>query len=111
MKNLFLSICLFAFNALFFNLFAQEMTCTNLRDGDGVSVGLTLNSYELNSLNHKGEEMHEISLSGIFIPNDEGMPNLPRISRFVAIPKGAEIKVSIKSMETETLHNVNIAPG
>ena len=111
MRNLFISICLIACNALFFNLFAQDMTYTDLRDGNGVSIGLTLKSYEVNSLNHKGEEMHEISLSGIFIPNDEGMPNLPRISRFVAVPQGAEIKVSIKSMETETLHNVNIAPA
>ena len=55
--------------------------------------------------------MHKITLSGIFLPNDEGMPDLPRISRFVAVPKGAEIKVSVRNMETERLNNVNIAPA
>ena len=111
MKKHLLFVCLFAFNAFLVNLFAQEMTYTSLRDGNGISIGLTLKSYEINSLNYKSEVMHEISMSGIFIPNDEGMPNLPRISRFVAIPQGAEIRVSIKNMETETVQNINIAPA
>jgi len=112
MKKFFLLILLFACNVLFiFNLLAQEMTYTNLRDGNGISIGLSLKSYEVTPLNYRNEVMHEITLSGIFIPNDEGMPNLPRISRFVAIPKGAEVRVSIKSMETERLENINIAPA
>ena len=111
MKKHLLFVCLFAFNALLINIFAQEMTYSDLRDGNGVSIGLTLKSYEINSLNYKNELMHEISLSGIFIPNDEGMPNLPRISRFLAVPQGAEIRVSIKSMETETLQNINVVPA
>ena len=107
MKKIIFSL----FTLAFVNLFAQEMTYTPLRDGNGISIGLNLNSYEVSSLAYRGETMHEISLSGIFIPNNEGMPNLPRISRFVAIPKGAEVKVSIKTIETETLHDLNIAPA
>ena len=91
--------------------FAQEMTYSKLRDGKGISINMELKSYSISSLNSKGEEMHEITLSGIFIPNDEGMPNLPRISKLVAIPKGAEVSVSVKSMETESVQNVNIAPA
>ncbi|MCL2246896.1 MAG: C25 family cysteine peptidase [Lentimicrobiaceae bacterium] len=93
------------------SLFAQEMTYSNFRDGNGITLRLSLNSYEVMPLNYRGETMHEISLSGVFIPNEAGMPNLPRISRFVAIPQGAEVKVSIKSMETETLGDINIAPA
>jgi len=93
------------------NLFSQEMTYTNLRDGNGITIGLSLKSYEISSLNQDGEAMNEIVLSGIFIPNEAGMPNLPRISRFVAIPQGAEVRVSVKSMETENLQNINIAPA
>jgi len=112
MKKLPLLILFFAFNAAFISaLFAQEITYSNLRNGNGISISLELKSYDINSLNYKNEEMHEITLSGIFIPNDEGMPNLPRISRLVAVPKGAEVKISIKSMETQRLENVNIAPA
>ena len=106
---LVLWVCL---SAMFVSgLYAQEMTYSNLRDGNGISINMALKSYELSSMNYKGEAMQEITLSGIFIPNDEGMPNLPRISRFVAVPQGAEVRVSIKSMKTETLTDVNIAPA
>ena len=93
------------------SLFAQEITYAKLRDGNGISIHLSLPSYEVTSLNYRGEAMNEIALSGIFIPNEAGMPNLPRISRFVAIPQGAEVKVSVKSMETERLQHINIAPA
>jgi len=92
-------------------LLAQQMTCSHLRDGNGLSVSLQLNSYELTPLAFKGEAMQEISISGILIPNDEGMPNLPCISKFIAVPVGAAINVSVKSMKTDTLHNINIAPA
>ncbi|MCL2291406.1 MAG: C25 family cysteine peptidase [Bacteroidetes bacterium] len=108
MKRFFLLIFLSLFIS---NLFAQEMTYSHLRDGNGISINLELKSYNINSLSYKNEEMHEVALSGIFIPNDEGMPNLPRISRLVAIPKGAEVKISIKNMETQRLENINIAPA
>ena len=112
MKKFTFFFLFFAIHAIFISgLFAQQMTYSNLRDGNGISIGLALDSYELTSLNYRGEAMHEISLSGIFIPNDEGMPNLPRISRFVAVPKGAEIRVSVKKINTETLQNINIAPA
>ncbi|MDR2970451.1 MAG: C25 family cysteine peptidase, partial [Bacteroidales bacterium] len=110
-KGLLLILWFFLSGMFISGLYAQNMTYSNLRDGNGIAVNVSLSAYEITSLNHKGEAMHEISLSGIFIPNDEGMPNLPRISRFVAVPNGAEVKISIKSMETKTLTNINIAPA
>ena len=112
MKKITLFISLFAITAILVsNLVAQEMTYSNLRDGNGIVVNLSLNTYDITSINYRSETMHEITLSGIFLPNEAGMPNLPTISRFVAVPKGAEVKVSIKSMETETLSNINMAPA
>ncbi|MCL2435815.1 MAG: C25 family cysteine peptidase [Lentimicrobiaceae bacterium] len=112
MKKLPLFILLFVFTTAFIiNLFSQTITYSHLRSGTGVSIHLELKSYNINSLNYKGEAMHEIMLSGIFIPNDEGLPNLPKISRLVAIPQGAEVSISIKNIETETLENINIAPA
>jgi hypothetical protein len=112
MKKTTLFVLFFALHAIFIsNLFAQEMTYSNLRDGNGISIGVSLKSYEVTPLNYRGETMHEITLSGIFIPNDEGMPNLPRISRLIAVPNGAEVRVSVKSIDTETLTNINIAPA
>ena len=112
MKKSPLLILLFVLNTAFIsNLFSQEITYSQLRDGSGASIRLEVPLYELNSLNYRGEEMHEIVLSGIFIPNDEGMPNLPRINRWVAVPRGAEVSIAIKNMETTKLKNINIAPA
>ncbi|MDD2205206.1 MAG: C25 family cysteine peptidase [Bacteroidales bacterium] len=91
--------------------FAQQMTYTNLRDGNGIEVSYSIKDFNLESLNYKGEEMQEISISGISIPNDAGMPNLPRISRYIAVPQGATAKVTINSMTTSVIQNVNIAPA
>jgi hypothetical protein len=110
-KNYFLFVLLLC-NILFaFNLLAQEISYSNLRDGNGISISLALNSYEITTHSYRSEVLHEINLSGIFIPNDAGMPNLPRISRFIAVPQGAEVRVSVKSMITERLENINIAPA
>jgi hypothetical protein len=112
MKKTTLIVLFIVCNTIIFScLFAQQLTYSNLRDGNGISIGLSLDSYEINSLDYRGEAMHEISLTGIFIPNDEGMPNLPRISRIIAVPKGAQVIVTVKRMDTETLQNINIAPA
>lgn len=115
MKKIILIILAIVCHAIFFlELHAQEMTYADFqgKNGEkGISIQLDIETYSIIPLVNKGEEMHEVSLSGIFIPNDEGLPNLPRISRFVAIPNGADVRISIKSMETETLKNINIAPA
>ena len=112
MRKVLVCVLFISINTLFSGLFAQEMTYSKSRDGNGISVSLDLKTYKIQTFtDNRGEEMHEIELSGIFIPNDEGMPNLPRISRFVAVPNGAEVKVSVKYIETETVENINIAPA
>ena len=39
------------------------------------------------------------------------MPNLPTESRMMAIPNGATATLSVVNVETEVIHNVNIAPA
>lgn len=108
----FLSAGLFAI-AILLNttVFAQKMTYTNLRDGSGISVNLSIGNVSFESLSYKGEDLKEIVLSGMFIPNDEGMPNLPRFSRYIAVPQGAEVRATLKSFETEVITGINLAPA
>ncbi len=88
---------------------AQYITHTNTRSG--IKIELSTPEFEITSLNYKGEELSEINLAGSFIPNDEGKPNLPRISRYIAIPNGATVNVSYDMKEAVVYHNVNIAPA
>ena len=78
---------------------------------DGLHISYNLGRMSMNSLNYRGEEMTEISISAITIPGTAGAPNLPVESRMMAIPQGSQATLNVVSFETETLHNVNIAPA
>ncbi len=78
---------------------------------DGLHITYNLGQMSLNQLTYRGEEMTEISISAIGLPCDAGMPNLPTESRMMAIPNGATATLSVVNVETEVIHNVNIAPA
>ena len=83
----------------------------NEKTRDGLHISYNLGQMSLNSLNYRGEDMTEISISAITLPNAAGCPNLPVESRMMAIPQGATATLRVVSVESETLHNVNIAPA
>lgn len=115
-------ILLFALTiTLSFNLNAQSYDYQFNTGIDGFSIcnstrsGLTLR-YSINNLSIENTTYNDasgdiISLHGIFLPGDPGKPNLPSSSRYVAIPKDASIKVSIKNMKTKNIDNVDILPA
>ena len=78
---------------------------------DGLHISYNVGQVTLNQLTYRGEEMSEVSIPAVSLPNDAGMPNLPAESRMMAIPHGATATLHVVSFETETLHNVNIAPA
>jgi hypothetical protein len=59
----------------------------------------------------EGSVKQNISLSGVFLPNEAGAPDLPSSQRYIAIPQGAKAILKIVSVETETLPNMEIAPA
>lgn len=78
---------------------------------DGMRISYELGSFTLNQLNYRGEEMSEISIKGIVLPNNEGSPNLPTESRMMAIPTGANATLSVVHADQQVIKNVNIAPA
>ena len=78
---------------------------------DGAHISYQLGQFSLSQIEYRGEEMSEISINAISIPNDEGLPNLPVESRMMAIPQGATPILNVVHAETQTYQNVNIAPA
>ncbi|MBO7084067.1 MAG: T9SS type A sorting domain-containing protein [Bacteroidales bacterium] len=78
---------------------------------DGARINYELGQFSLSQIQYRGEEMSEISIKAISIPNDEGLPNLPVESRMIAIPQGATATLNVVRAETQTFQNVNIAPA
>ena len=50
----------------------------------------------------------QIEISGVFLPADEGKPNLPTNSRFIAIPNGATVNMNINNSQFQTITNVDL---
>ena len=82
-----------------------------MENPSGVEVNFSITQYELQSRDIGGAMMSIIHLPGIFLPNDEGAPDLPGTSRFIALPQGAQASFQIIESRTEILENMEIAPA
>jgi len=78
---------------------------------NGVSVSFSIREFTMEDRLINGEMMKEITLPGNLLQNDEGAPNLPSMSRYIAVPNGATAQVEITSMRKQTFQNVEIAPA
>ncbi|MBR5725868.1 MAG: T9SS type A sorting domain-containing protein [Muribaculaceae bacterium] len=52
-----------------------------------------------------------ITLSGVYLPNIAGAPDLPSSSTFVAIPNGATASLKMVSSKTKVISNVDLIPA
>ncbi len=121
-KKLRTKLLLAVFSMFFaFSASAQEFNYTdniheqgiNLAEANAqyVSVTYSIKKFSLNDININRENMKTISLSGHFLPNDEGMPDLPGQGRYIAIPQGATPVLNIKYSKVELIENIDIAPA
>lgn len=120
--NRMLSLCLAAFFMVFaYIASAQKVAYTDswgqqgvslkAQNSSGTTVNFSIKEFSLDTRVINGENLQEISLEGIFLPNGEGAPNLPTLSRYVAIPQGAVASIEIVNMRKESFQNIEIAPA
>ena len=76
-----------------------------------VIINYSLTDFALIDVNIDGEIAKAIKVPGIFLPNDEGAPDLPGAGKYIAIPQGAEAVLNIKALRTEVIKDVNVAPA
>ena len=77
----------------------------------GLEISFTINKFTLSDISIDGENMKHIEVPGSFLPNDEGAPDLPGFSSYIAIPEGASADIEIISYKTETIKNVEVSPA
>ncbi|MBK7030770.1 MAG: T9SS type A sorting domain-containing protein [Bacteroidales bacterium] len=113
-------VMILIFLAPFFSM-AEKVTYTDSWGNQGITMlqqsanGVTLN-FSVKEFNFQeriinGESMKEIELPGNILQNDEGAPNLPSISRYVAIPYGATAHIEITGVRTQSFQNIEVAPA
>jgi len=77
--------------------------------GVGINFSITQFSTVENEIN--GKKAQNISLSGMFMPNEAGAPDLPGNQRYIAIPQGSKATLKVVSFNTEVIKNIDIAPA
>ena len=117
----------FLFFTIFFSfsmsLFSQNLT-TQYDDSWGkqgmsllkedvneLQINFSLEEYVFIENEINNEKYYKVITGGAFLPNNEGAPDVPALSKYIAIPQGATVQVNIKSMITEELTNIEIAPA
>ena len=78
---------------------------------NSVIINYSVTNFYFEDVNIKGEQMKAMKVPGVFLPNDEGAPDLPGTGRYIAIPQGATASFNVIASKTETFKNVNIAPA
>lgn len=58
-----------------------------------------------------GQIFQNLELPGNFLPGNAGEPNLPGSGRYIAIPQGSQVNMSIVSYRSETFNNILLAPA
>ena len=78
---------------------------------NGIEIVFSVNELIIEESMINGVPMKTIGVPGIFLPNNEGAPNLPGIGRFIAIPRGSEAILTILDSRIETIRNIDLAPA
>jgi len=77
----------------------------------GTILNYSLTEYAFKDVLVNGEEMQSVVIPDVFLSNEEGSPDLPGYSKYIAVPEGARVSFKIVSSRTEKFYNINIAPS
>lgn len=77
----------------------------------GVTLNFSVEDFLMSETNVNKEVMTTITMRGVQLQNDEGAPNVPGYSRYIAIPQGAVATAKVVRKNVEVMKNMDIAPA
>jgi len=81
------------------------------QDSNSVEIIFSIEKMWLGDLFDGTDTLTTVSISGIYLPNTAGAPNLPTRCCYIALPQGAAASVSILDSQTVVYGNLDIAPA
>jgi hypothetical protein len=78
---------------------------------NGIELNYSIKQFSISKMEVNGLQKHAVNLPNHFLPNNEGVPNLPGNGNYIAIPNGATASVEIVDSEWEIIENVEVAPA
>ena len=76
-----------------------------------IEINHSVSSFHFSKTQVNGIAMDAIKVAGSFLPNEEGYPDLPVMSSFIAIPYGATVSFKITGFRTESFSDIELAPA
>lgn len=73
-----------------------------------VVVNFSVDEFTVGDITINGEKVKTVELPGVFLPGNEGAPNLPGTGRYIAIPNGATASLEIVDYRTEVIQGLEI---
>lgn len=86
-----------------FNLVSQTRS--------GVEIVFSVPHIDLLDFNAEGLIQKKVLLPGAMLGNDEGAPDLPGISRFIAVPEGSDAIVEILDIRMHVIEDIDVLPA
>jgi len=83
----------------------KEVNSTHL------SVMYSVHEFTMEDVSVKGSAMKAIHLPAALVPNNEGAPDLPGSSQYIALPQGANPKLKVISYRKESYSDIEVAPA
>ncbi len=109
--TLLLSIVLLANDINYSDSWGKSGLSVKEQSSNSVKVNFSISNFSILNTIINGKGMQEISLPDVFLPAEEGAPNLPGTSRYIAVPNGASAKLEIINFRTEIIESVEIVPS
>ena len=81
------------------------------RNKSQLTLKHNLGSVTIEDANRAEVQGQVITLSGIYLSNEAGAPDLPSASTYVAIPNGATASLKMVSSKTKVIENVDLIPA
>lgn len=119
LKTAWIILLVFSFTGM--TAQSNKVTFDNNWGAQGISIktqsntGLVINSsivsYNVSETIIDNNPMQTITTGGVYLQNNEGAPNIPSYSNYIAVPQGATVTARVVRKQSETVDNINIAPA
>ena len=83
----------------------------NNRNSNQLTFRHNLSSVTIENADRAEVQGQVITLSGVYLSNTAGAPDLPSSSTFIAIPNGATASLKMVSSKTKVINNVDLIPA
>ncbi|MCD4828214.1 MAG: T9SS type A sorting domain-containing protein [Candidatus Cloacimonetes bacterium] len=106
-----LSFALSAYEITYSDAWFDQGFSLSSRSDDGVDITFSITNFSIDDVVVDNDTLQKVNLRGMFLPNNEGAPDLPSDGRWIALPQGSEPVFTIKANRYETYENIELAPA